>query len=147
MIRAKDRLHGLPAIQTGGNIGTASWFISWQILKCTTVALIGIYHGWEEDDSWETIISHGTGKDTKNIDRNSASFKKLFKKIHNPDFNCNCIMDPLFQFYSEALKEFIVRSPEWVTTINATEGGSIFGKRITSMKFQNFLEKYSHIDR
>lgn len=139
MIRAKNPHHGLPAIQTGGNVGTSSWFISWQVLKCTTVALIGINHGWEEDDPWETIISHGDMGNEKNIDRNSPSFKKLFKKIHNPDFDCNCIMDPLFQFYSEALKEFIFRSPEWVNTVNATEGGSIFGERIKSMKFADFL--------
>jgi len=143
MIRAKDPSHRLPAIQTGGNIGTASWFISWQILKCSIVSLIGINHGWEEEDSWETIIFHGTKREiSEGVDRNSPTFKKLFKKVHNPDFNCNCIVDPLFQFYSEALKEFIARSPEWVTTINATEGGSIFGERIKSMKFNDFLGKY-----
>ena len=142
MIRAINNEHKLPAIQTGGNVGTASWFISWQILKCSTVALIGINHGWEEDDSWETIISHNNPEEISDgVDRNSQTFQKLFKKIYNPDFECNCILDPLFQFYSEALKEFIVRSPEWVTTINATEGGSIFGERIKSMKFKNFLEK------
>ena len=139
MIRSKNPLHRLPAIQSGGNVGTASWFFSWQILKCTTIALIGINHGWEEDDSWETIISHGNAYNENNIDRNSQAFKKLFKKIHNPDFNCGCIMDPLFQFYSDALKEFIFRSPQWVKTINATEGGSIFGNRIKSMKFSDFL--------
>lgn len=143
MIRAKDSIHGLPAIQTGGNVGTSSWFVAWQILRCTTVALIGINHGWEENDSWETIISHGNILDTKNIDRNSPSFKRLFKKIYNPDFNCNCILDPLFQYYSEGLKEFIFRSPEWLTTINATEGGSIFGKRIKSIKFSDFLSSFN----
>ena len=53
-------------------------------------------------------------------------------------------MDPIYQFYSNALKEFISRSPKWLTTINATEGGSIFGERIISMKFSEFLEKYQH---
>ncbi len=96
----------------------------------------------EESDSWETIISHGNSYDTDKIDRNSKVFKKLFKKIHNPDFNCNCILDPLFQFYSEALKEFILRSPEWVSTINATQGGSIFGERIKSMEFVDFLDNH-----
>ena len=143
MIRAKNNIHRLPAIQTGGNVGTSSWFVAWQILRCTTVALIGINHGWEESDSWETIISHGNILDIKNTDRNSPSFKKLFKKVYNPDFNCNCILDPVFQFYSEALKEFISRSPKWVNTINATEGGSIFGKRIKSMKFTDFLNNFS----
>jgi hypothetical protein len=143
MIRAKNHSSGLPAIQTGGNVGTSSWFIGWKILKCSTIALIGINHGWEEDDSWETILSHGNNYDiSKGIDRNSSTFEKLFKKIHNPDFNCTCILDPLFQFYSMAFKEFISRSPDWLTTINATEGGSIFGDKITSIKFEDFLSKY-----
>ena len=143
MVRAKNHPDGLPAIQTGGNVGTSSWFIAWRILKCSTVALIGINHGWNEDDPWEKIISHGSNfVKTDVVDRKSATFQKLFKKTHNPDFNCNCIVDPLFQFYSSALKEFIVRSPEWLTTINATEGGSIFGDRITGMPFNTFLEKY-----
>ena len=143
MVRAKNHLNGLPAIQTGGNVGTSSWFISWQILKCATVALIGINHGWEEDDSWKTILSHGNNMEiTKNLDRNNPTFNKLFKKILNPDFNSYCILDPLFQFYSEALKEFISRSPSWITTINATEGGSIFGERVRSMEFSNFLSAF-----
>ena len=143
MVRAKNHSDGLPAIQTGGNVGTSSWFIAWRILKCPTVALIGINHGWNEDDPWEKIISHGSNfVKTDVVDRKSATFQKLFKKIHNPDFNCNCIVDPLFQFYSSALKEFIVRSPEWLTTINATEGGSIFGDKIIGMPFDSFLGKY-----
>lgn len=143
MIRAKDNEHKLPAIQTGGNVGTAAWFTAWQILKCTTVALIGINHGWEETDSWETIIYHNNKEEiSEGVNQDSEVFQKLYKKIYNPDFNCNCILDPLFQFYSEALKEFIERSPENVTTINATEGGSIFGNRIKSMKFNDFLRKF-----
>lgn len=143
MIRAKNRNHGLPAIQTGGNVGTSSWFIGWKILKCSTVGLIGINHGWEEDDSWETILSHGNNLEiSKDFDRNSPAFEKLFKKIYNPDFKSFCILDPLFQFYSSAFKEFISRSPSWLNTINATEGGSIFGERITSIKFEKFLEQF-----
>ena len=143
MVRAKNHHNGLPAIQTGGNVGTSSWFIAWRILKCPTVALIGINHGWNEDDPWEKIISHGSDfVKTDVVDRKSDTFEKLFKKIYNPDFNCNCIVDPLFQFYSSALKEFIVRSPEWLTTINATEGGSIFGDKIIGMPFDSFLGKY-----
>jgi hypothetical protein len=145
IVRAKNHTNGLPAIQTGGNVGTSSWFIGWKILKCSTIALIGINHGWEESDSWETILSHGHNYDvSKGIDRNSSTFEKLFKKIYNPDFNCTCILDPLFQFYSMGFKEFISRSPDWLTTINATEGGSIFGDRIQSMKFEIFLKKYTN---
>lgn len=149
MVRAKNHTNGLPALQTGGNVGTSSWFVSWKILQCNVVALIGINHAWEEDDSLEKIISHGRNLDPErkheqvNINENSPSFNKLFKKVYNPDFNCIGIVDPLFQFYSSALKEFIFRSPSWLKTINATEGGVIFGDRITSMKFTDFLQKYN----
>jgi hypothetical protein len=143
MVRAKNSINGLPGIQTGGNIGTSSWFIGWQILKCQVIALIGIDHSWSENDPWEKIISHGY--DHPNdvvIDQDSPISKRLFPKIYNPFFNCSCILDPIFQYYSSALKEFISRSPSWLTTINATEGGCIFGDRIQCVTLKQFLKDY-----
>ena len=142
MVRARNHRSGLPAIQTGGNVGTASWFVSWQILKRSVVGLIGINHSWDEDDPWELITSHCKIKDE--IDKNSAAFRKLFPKIYNPEFNCNCILDPLFLYYSNAFKEFISRSPSWITTINATEGGCIFGERIKCTTLRDFLKTYKN---
>ena len=111
-------------------------------LKCSPIALVGINLGWEEDDSWDTIIRHGVKDLSINIDKNSSSFQKLFPKVFNPDIGKYCILDPIFQFYSAGLKEFISRSPSWLTTINATEGGSVFGNRIKSMTFSEFLRKH-----
>ena len=143
MVRAKNHVNGLPAIQTGGNVGTSSWFVAWRILKNDTVALIGINHGWEDEGVSEMIKLHQrkTIKDNAEIiKKDDPKYKNYFKKIHNPDFNCEAVVDPIFQFYRMALIEFIGRSPSWLTTINATEGGSIFGKRIESMKFADFLK-------
>lgn len=142
MVRAKNHTNGLPAIQTGGNAGTSAWFIGWRLLKCSTVCLLGIDHGWNENDSWDKIISSGHELNI-NLDRNTEVFKKLFPKIYNPEFNCTCILDPIFQYYSSALKEFILRSPDWLTTINSTEGGSIFGDRINCMTFEKFLQNHT----
>lgn len=141
MVRAKCHHDGLPGIQTGGNVGTSSWFFAWQILKCKIICLIGINHSWNEDDPWESIAAHC--RLPKNFNKDTLLFKKMFPKIYNSEFNCTCILDPIFQFYSNALKEFISRSPSSVKTINATEGGCIFGKRITCMKFSEFLKKYN----
>ena len=140
--RAKNHENGLPAIQTGGNVGTSSWFLGWNILNCKTITLIGINHGWEDTDSWETIMTHNGMCKMVEMDKNSESFKKLFPRIYNPDFDCYCILDPIFQYYSAGLKEFIFRSPEEIETINATEGGCIFGDRIKSMKLEKFLTKF-----
>ena len=151
MVRAKNHKNGLPAIQTGGNVGTSAWFVAWKILKNNVVGLIGINHSWQETDSWEKIISHGRTAQANvygenisvEMNQDNPEFDKLFKKIYNPEFDCSGIVDPLFQFYSEALKEFISRSPSWLSTINSTEGGVIFGNKIKCMKFQNFLDEHS----
>jgi hypothetical protein len=142
MVRAKKNT-GLPAIQTGGNVGTSCWFIGWKILKCTTIALIGMNHGWDEDDPIETIMSHGNMFEAPIIDKDSELFKKLFPKIYNPEFKSTCILDPIFQYYSSALKEFISRSPPELTTINATEGGSLFGEKIHCKPFEIFLNEFN----
>ena len=142
MTRAKNHENGLPAIQTGGNVGTTSWFLGWKILNCKTIALIGINHGWEDTDSWETIMTHNGMCKMIEMDKKSESFKKLFPRVYNPDFDCYCILDPIFQYYSAGLKEFIFRSPQDIKTINATEGGCIFGDRINSMKLEEFLIRF-----
>lgn len=143
MTRAKKHENGLPGIQTGGNVGTSAWFIGWKILNCKTVVLIGINHGWEDTDSLDTIMTHNGMCKKIEIEKDSQTFKKLFPRVYNPDFNCFCILDPIFQYYSEGLKEFIHRSPEWLRTINATEGGCIFGEKIESMKFKDFLSNFN----
>lgn len=142
MVRAKND-RGLPALQTGGNVGTSAWFFSWKILGCSTVALIGINHGWDEDDPIELITRHGVENLSVKLDKNSPSFKRMFPKIYNPQLKKYCILDPIFQYYRTALIEFISRSPQWLTTINATEGGSIFGNRITCGTLREFLEQYN----
>ena len=146
MVRAKNHVNGLPAIQTGGNVGTSSWFVAWRILKNNTIALIGINHGLEEEEKASEMINSHQSEITKDkveiVREDDPKYKNYFKKIHNPDFNCDAIVDPLYQFYRMALLEFISRSPSWLTTINATEGGSIFGKRIESMKFIDFLKNH-----
>jgi len=147
MVRSKNHKNGLPAIQTGGNVGTSSWFISWQILKCSTIALTGINHGYEEDDSWDDILSHSFLKNESfeqfyNKTGIKKKYQKLFSKIYNPNYKKYSILDPIFQFYRSALIEFIQRAPNEITTINATEGGTIFGKRIINMSLKQFLQQY-----
>jgi len=135
---------GLPAIQSGANVGTSSWFIAWKIIGVPNVCLIGINHGWDIDDPIEKIISHGYENKEKKIDPDAKNITKFVKKVFNPDFNCYALQDPIYQFYSETFKEFISRSPSWLNTINATEGGVIFGKKIQSMKFADFLAKHKY---
>ena len=88
MTRAKNHTNGLPAIQTGGNVGTSSWFIAWRILKCPVVGFIGINHGW---NSWDEINYHAIPKEE--LDTNNPSFRKTCVEIYNPGFDCKCILE------------------------------------------------------
>ncbi len=141
-LMTKAKSIGLPGIQTGGNVGTSAWMIAWAILKCKTVGLIGIDLGYEEDTPWGEIDKYH--KIPNDIDRSSELFKKAYPTIYNPDFNCKCKQDPKFQFYSNALKEFILKASKYVKTINSTEGGSVFGSGIDCMTFKNFLSRYQN---
>ena len=138
MTKIKNHDKGLPAIQTGGNVGTSSWMISWSILKSHSVVLLGIDHGYSSEMSWDEIDKYH--KIPSDVDKNSESFQKAYPTIYNPDFDCYCKQDPIFQYYSKALVEFIPKSPSWVNTINATGGGAIFGPRITCTDFVQYLK-------
>lgn len=139
MTKTYNHEKGLPAIQTGGNVGTSSWMIAWSILKSPTIVLLGIDHGYPDTMSWDEIDKYH--KIPSDVDKTSKSFKNAYPTIYNPDFDCYCKQDPIFQYYSKALIEFIPRAPSWVNTINATGGGSIFGSGITCMNFKKYLEK------
>ena len=136
MTKVRNHEKGLPAIQTGGNVGTSCWMIAWSILKSSSVILLGIDHGYSDKMSWDEIDKYH--KIPLDVDKNSESFKIAYPTIFNPDFNCYFKQDPIFQYYSKALIEFIPRVPS-VKTINATGGGAIFGDGIKSMDFKEFL--------
>ena len=70
---------------------------------------------------------------------NPELVKNDFKVLHNSDIDCKVLIDPVFDFYREGFRDLVIRTPKWVKTINATEGGSLFGERIESMKFLDFL--------
>ena len=142
MVKAKNKGNGLPAIQTGGNVGTACWIVAWTILKIQTISLIGIDHGYYTDIPWEKMKNYHSIPFPKGVNQKSKEFKKAYPTIYNPYFNCYCKQDPIFVYFSNALKEFCKRKSQTVKTINATEGGVIFGEGIECMTFENFLKKY-----
>jgi len=141
MTRSKNHEKGLPAIQTGGNVGTSSWVFAWSVLKSKTVCLLGLDQGYLEETDIESIDYH---KFPKEIFENKDIFEKAFPLIYNPEFDCKCRQDPIFQYYSNAFKEFIDTVSDKVTTYNATEGGALFGKNIHCIKFKEFLLNYEN---
>ena len=144
MTKSKNHEKGLPAIQTGGNVGTSSWVIAWSILKSKIVCLLGLDQGYPEDADLETLDYH---KFPKEILKKGDVFDRAFPLVYNPEFDCKCRQDPIFQYYCNALKEFIDTVSDRVTTYNATEGGALFGKNIHCTRFKDFLLNHQNYEK
>ena len=137
MCKSDKNPDGLPGLQTGGNCGCFSWIFSWAILGCSPIGLIGLNLGVDGDTPIEKTQHYSQVLNHFNNDKSKVS--KRYRKVFNKEIGTESLLDPVFDFYREAFLDLVVRTPKWARTINATEGGSLFGQRIENMKFTDFL--------
>ena len=137
MCKSDKNPDGLPGLQTGGNCGCFSWIFSWAILGCSPIGLIGLNLGVDGDTPIEKTQHYSQVLNHFNNDKSKVS--KRYRKVFNKELGTESLLDPVFDFYREAFLDLVVRTPKWARTINATEGGSLFGQRIENMKFTDFL--------
>jgi hypothetical protein len=138
MTRSEKNPKGVASLQTGGNVGTNSWVLSWAILGCSPSVLIGVDFGYpattliEETQHYDHLL--------KCYNNDTERVKNAHRIIYNKDFDCDVLLDPIYDYYREGFCNLVTHTPEWVRTINATEGGSLFGERIETIKFSEFLK-------
>ena len=142
MCKSDKNPDGLPGLQTGGNCGCFSWIFSWAILGCSPIGLIGLNLGVDGDTPIEKTQHYSQVLNHFNNDKSKVS--KRYRKVFNKELGTESLLDPVFDFYREAFLDLVVRTPRWINTINATEGGSLFGKRIKNMRFVDFLGTYKN---
>lgn len=140
MTKSEVNPKGFPGLQTGGNIGTFCWVFSWAILGSSPTCLIGLNLGYFGDTKIEDTQHY---EELLRVCDSVDDVKKRYKKIQNTSLDCEVLVDPVFDYYREALLDLVKRTPSWVKTINATEGGSLFGERIENRTFSSFLKKFS----
>jgi len=138
MTRSEKNPKGVPSLQTGGNVGTNSWVFSWAILGRSPTVLIGVDFGYPASTSIEDTQHYQHLLKCYNNDVERV--KNDHRIIYNKDFDCDVLLDPIYDYYREGFCNLVTHTPKWVRTINATEGGSLFGERIESRKFSEFLK-------
>lgn len=139
MTRTKNTPKGLVTSQAGGNSGSATWIMAMALLKRAPICLIGMDLSYPEGTNLEeTPYFSGVTKPEQ------VSF--MYKKIYHPHFKTKALIDAVFWHYRKGFLEMQKSTPSWYRyyggTINASEGGSIFGRFIKCMTFKNFLNKY-----
>ena len=137
MSKSDKNPDGFPGLQTGGNVGCFSWIFSWAVLGCSPIGLIGLNMGVDGNTPIEKTAHYSQVLNHFNNEKSKVS--KRYRKVFNKEYGTETLLDPVFDFYREAFLDLVVRTPRWTRTINATEGGSLFGNRIENMKFTDFL--------
>jgi hypothetical protein len=114
-----------------GNVGSTSWHLAFQVLRCNPVAIIGM------DLSEKEIERVNEYKICPEELR-----KKDFHRHYHPFFKTFCWTGPVFETYWESFKSILnfVR-PFGVETINCTGGGIVYSDDVACMNFIDFLIK------
>lgn len=144
-VMAKIGEKGPPLTQAGGNCGTTSWIFAWEMLKASPVALVGIDFGYPADMNLkETPYFSGLLEATKDNRKEifPAAVQHVYTQTYHPFFKTWAKSDYVFRHYRKAFLSLARSAKPWVDTINCTGGGTLFGPRIDSMHFEDFLKKH-----
>lgn len=126
-------MNGMPCINAGGNVGSASWMIADAVLGKRHVALSGFDFSYYADTPRsrtqyyrEAVALVGE----ENLD-------DIFIWIHNPHLGQWFYTDPAYMWYRTALLD-MARDAD-CETVNCTEGGIVFGDAVAFAPLASFL--------
>ena len=128
-------INRLPCVNTGGNVGTASWVFASTILKIPTIALLGMDFGYYADlpysktQKYYELIDHlGT---TEGLE---AHFPVYTYPLTGEKF----YTDVTYSWYRKNFLELLTLSN--ARTFNCTGGGVLFGDRLPCVTLEEFLK-------
>lgn len=129
------RQNGFPCINSGGNVGTASWMISGLVLGKQRIALTGMDFGYYDDTPYRNTQYYHEIVDLVG----EPELDQVFMHVHNPAVDAWFFTDPAYMWYREAMLE-LAADADW-KTVNCTEGGILFGPDIGLEPLSEFLDK------
>ncbi len=130
-------------LDTGGNCGSFAINAA-HIMKCSPVALIGIDMSYKIGTPLSETQYYESYKKKTGYTDSELWENEVFKTVHHPFFDTDCIIDAMFMTYAEPLMEYAI--PAYVNNgiriINCTEGGVLYGDNIECGWFKDFLEEF-----
>ena len=137
MTAVLQRENGMPAVNAGGNVGSACWMMAAEVLGKKHIGLTGMDFGYYADTSYRNTQYYREAVALVGEDNLDA----IFMQIHNPHLNAWFYTDPAYKWYRECLMEMIVDTD--AATYNCTEGGILFGDGVTFEPFAKFLARFN----
>lgn len=126
----------------GGNAGTTAFVLSWNLLRCSPILLIGMDFGYLPETPLEQTAY--ASKALEQGDLVGASHSLV--EVKNPNDGVTYKTDAVFMHYRQSLFDMLDESPppSWVKIYNNTEGGIIFGHKTIEWKsFREALQEIS----
>ena len=125
----------LPALNTGGNVGTAAWIFAKFWLEIQKVAVIGMDLGYYKDLPYK--MTQGYYELLKHLGKEKLT-EEYFPVMKNPMTKEEFYIDPTYYWYRQNILELIKNSS--TTLYNCTEGGTLYGEGVVNLYLDEFLK-------
>jgi hypothetical protein len=128
--------NGVPSVSCGGNAGSTTYVLTQTLLRRSPIALIGMDLGYPEGTPLESTPYYSVYM----LQGDVGILNVVYQKVYHPVFKTTSIIDQVFESYRQTLRGIIEKkSPFWCKTFNCTEGGTLWGPKITCMPFKEWL--------
>lgn len=124
---------GLPAMNTGGTVGTAAWVLAHSVLRIPKVAVVGMDLGYYKADTsyFQTQTYYRIAEQV-----GEAALEDFFPEFTYPGSSDVFYTDPTYFWYRQNLLDLIRASG--ATMYNCTGGGTLFGHGVECLEIEDF---------
>jgi len=129
----------LPALNTGGNVGTAAWVFAQFWLNVPRVSVVGMDLGYKQDTPYEMTQTYPELVDMLGKENVTSS---IFPEHVYPQTGEVYYSDPTYTWYKNNILDLIKNSG--VVLNNCTEGGTFYGEGVNCISLEEFLESVKY---
>lgn len=124
---------GLPALNTGGTVGTAGWVFSHEVLRAKSIAVVGMDFGYYMETPFAQTQSWNLLKDKPGI---ISDYYPHFTGYWGEFYT-----DPTYFWYRQNFLDLLKASGSKV--VNCGEAGLLFGSNVDCMSLDEWLKSCS----
>ena len=129
---------GLPAMNTGGTVGTAAWVFAQTVLRIPSIAVVGMELGYyKEDTSYYQTQTYYALKELVGIDDLESFFPECTFPLTGEAF----YTDPTYFWYRQNMLDLLKASG--TTVYNCTGGGTLVGEGVKCVELEEFIAAHS----
>lgn len=142
LTRAIVRETRLPAMNTGGTVGTAAWVFALTALKIPKIAVVGMDLGYyKADTSYLQTQTYYSLRDRVG----EENIKDYFPEFMYPGTGELFYTDPTYYWYRSNMLDLIAASGS--TVFNCTGGGTLFGPGVECIEIEDFCGTVAEMGR